>query len=170
MEKESYISPKVKKGKSKTGWGIFAVAAIDRGELLVDFSDGRGEMIDMEEATRRYEQGNDHMIQVADDTYFADTKINVDELEDVDMVNHSCVPNCGMQGNFKIIAMRDIKSGEEITIDYAMVENSDYELECLCGSEVCRGVVTGQDWKEEWLQDKYRGYFTKYITGKIEAL
>jgi len=79
------------------------------------------------------------MIQVSDEEYFAVT--NAEELEDVDLVNHSCVPNCGMQGNFKIVAMRDIKSGEEITIDYAMVENSDYELECSCGSKTCRAAV-----------------------------
>lgn len=168
MEKKSYISPKVKKGKSRAGWGIFAVEEIDKGELLVDFTNGRGKLIGLEETGRLYDQGNDYMIQIADDKYFAVT--NLQELEDVDLVNHSCVPNCGMQGNFKIVAMRDIVPGEEITIDYAMVENSDYKLKCWCGNKTCRGVVTGHDWKEKRLQKKYKGYFTEYITGKIEAL
>ncbi|MFH1354172.1 MAG: SET domain-containing protein-lysine N-methyltransferase [bacterium] len=168
MEKKSYLSPKVKKDKSKAGWGLFAIEPIDKDELLIDFTNGRGKLIDLEEAERLYEQGNDRMIRVSDDMYFSDT--TPDELEDVDLVNHSCEPNCGMQGNYKIVAMRDIKSGEEITIDYAMLENADYELACLCGSEVCRGTVTGYDWKQKKLQGKYRGYFTEYIIGKIESL
>ena len=168
MKKKSYLSPKAKKGKSKADWGIFCVEPISEGELIVDFTNGRGKLIDLEQTAKLYEQGNDYMIQVADDKYFAVT--NLEELEDVDLVNHSCVPNCGMQGNFKIVAMRDIEKGEEITIDYAMVENSTYELECLCGNEVCRGVVTGYDWKKKYIQDKYKGYFTEYITGKIKAL
>jgi uncharacterized protein len=169
MEKKSYLSPKAKKSKSKTGWGVFVVESIRKGEILIDFTNGRGRLIDLEEAERLYEQGNDRMIRVADDMYFSDTTL--DELEDVDLVNHSCEPNGGMWGNFKIVAMRNIEPGEEITIDYAMVENNPgYKLECLCGNETCRGVVTGYDWKKKELQDKYKGYFTEYVTGKIESL
>lgn len=167
-EKKSYLSPKVRKGDSMAGWGLFAVQPITKGELLIDFTHGRGELISLEETNRLYEQGNDYMIQVADDQYFAVT--HLEDLEDVDLINHSCVPNCGMQGNFRVVAMRDIAPGEEATIDYAMLENSDYELDCLCGQESCREVITGHDWKQKKLQDMYRGYFTDYIAGKIEAL
>ena len=148
MEKKSYLTPKAKKKKSRTGWGIFAIEAIDQGELIIDFTDSRGEIIDMKEAARRFEQGNDHMIQISDESYFADTIMDIEDLEDVDMINHSCRPNCGMQGNFKIVATRDIAAGEETTIDYAMVENSDYELECMCGNNNCRGTISGYDWEK----------------------
>jgi len=59
MENKSYLSPKAMKGKSKTGWGVFAVASIDQGELLVDFTNGRGKLIDFAETCRLYELGND---------------------------------------------------------------------------------------------------------------
>jgi hypothetical protein len=69
-------------------------------------------------------------------------------------------------------AWRDIAAGEEITTDLAYCEATpDYCLEpCNCGSSLCRGRVTGNDWKLPALQERYRGYFTPYIQRLIQAL
>jgi len=82
-------------------------------------------------------------------------------------VNHSCDPNM-----LNEVAWRDIQAGEEITTDYAYCEASaTYRLEpCKCGSSLCRGRVTGNDWKLPELQERYRGYFTAHIEGLIRRL
>lgn len=62
--------------------------------------------------------------------------------------------------------MRDIPIGEEITFDYAMLDNEiddSYNFECKCGSSECRGIITGQDWKNKTLQKKYGKYFAAYL-------
>jgi hypothetical protein len=67
--------------------------------------------------------------------------------------------------------MRDIEVGEELTFDYAMTDASDYdEFTCLCGVPMCRGIVTGADWRDPVLQAKYHGYFSQYLMQRIAAL
>lgn len=105
------------------------------------------------------------MIQVDDNLFFAAVKEN--DFEDADYINHSCDPNCGIKGKLVVVAMRDIEPGEEITLDYAMMESSDYSFNCNCGSSNCRKVVTGEDWKREDVQKKYQGYFSDYLAEKI---
>jgi len=63
------------------------------------------------------------------------------------------------------MAARDIEAGEEITTDYASYQSfPSYRLEpCTCGTALCRGRMTGNDWKMPELQQRYRGYFTPYI-------
>jgi SET domain-containing protein len=82
-------------------------------------------------------------------------------------VNHSCDPNM-----LNHVAWRDIQADEEITTDYAYGEaDPNYRLEpCACGSSLCRGRVTGDDWKIPELQRRYRGYFTPHIERMIQAL
>ena len=90
-----------------------------------------------------------------------------------DFLNHSCEPNAGFKGQIAIVAMRDIGSGEQITIDYAMVlyhspHGPAYQLDCRCGAPTCRGVVTDDDWKIEALQERYRGWFQPFLQQEIE--
>lgn len=57
-------------------------------------------------------------------------------------LNHSCEPSCGLQRRFSIYARRNIKAGEEITIDYSTVEANPYwVLHCECGSKRCRRKI-----------------------------
>jgi uncharacterized protein len=67
-------------------------------------------------------------------------------------VNHSCDPNCGVRLNegqaFDFVARRPIDAGHELTFDYAMRNFTidHFPAVCLCGTERCRGSVTG--WKD----------------------
>lgn len=165
----SYISKKVSNKFSKTaGRGLFAIETITKGEIITDFTNGLGEYVDSNKADQLFKEGQDHMIQVDDDLFFAAVKKS--DFEDADYINHSCNPNCGIEGKLKIVAMRDIIVGEEITIDYAMMESSDYSFKCNCGSINCRKIVTGEDWKIKGLQERYEGYFSDYLQGKIDKL
>ncbi len=85
--------------------------------------------------------------------------------------NHSCEPNSGFGGNIVCVAMRDIKAGEELTIDYCMERTEpDYRMDCNCRNPNCRNTITGNDWKNPELQAKYSGYFQWYIEQKIKSL
>jgi len=93
-----------------------------------------------------------------------------DEEEKIKLYNnHSCDPNCGMHGEISFVAIRDILKGEELTIDYAFIDNEDYSFECHCGSKCCRHIITGYDWKIKELQEKYFPYFSQYLKDKIES-
>lgn len=63
--------------------------------------------------------------------------------------------------------MRDVEAGEELTLDYAMMDDCDGEMACNCGTAACRKIVTGQDWRRPELQQKYRGYFSIYLQKRI---
>ena len=66
-------------------------------------------------------------------------------------LNHSCEPNCELvlwkrrKGRGKgiprvwVIANRNVRTGEELTIDYGWPKEE--AVPCLCGSKGCRGWV-----------------------------
>lgn len=165
----SYISPKVKiKDSIKSGKGLFAVEKIKKDEIVADYPFGFGKFVTTKEADEIYDKGLDHMIQIDDNLFFAATKES--ETEDADLFNHSCDPNCGIKNKLKIVAMRDIETDEELTIDYAMMESSEYSFKCNCGSPNCRKIVTGNDWEIPELQQKYRGYFSDYLQNRVNNL
>lgn len=102
------------------------------------------------------------------DDYFVGA-ISAEEEESVKLFNnHSCDPNCGLHGEITFVAIRDIQPGEELTVDYAFIDNEDYSFECHCGSKKCRHIVTGYDWKIEKLQEEYYPFFAQYLKDKID--
>lgn len=159
---KSRISPKV---IVKTGGidkqGMFAIDHIRKGEIV--FIKG-GHIITREELFSS-SVINSYM-PISDDYFLGAT--NADEEKDIKLYNnHSCDPNCGLHGEITFVAMRDIYPGEELTVDYAFIDNEDYSFECHCGSLHCRHIVTGFDWKRPELQEKYYPYFAQYLKDKI---
>jgi hypothetical protein len=85
------------------------------------------------------------------------------------MINHSCEPNCGITGTSSVQALQDIGIGEELSFDYAMTDSSEYdEFICVCGKNICRGKITGNDWQKEEIQSKYKNHFGSYIEKLIK--
>jgi hypothetical protein len=162
----SYLNPKCDSGQfeEKGGCGVFAREPIKKGELLALFG---GRIAARDELDPTMPHFTQRVLQIEDDFYL----ITPDPLEPSDCFNHSCEPNAGFTGQIGIVAMRDIKSGEEINFDYAMCDGSSYdEFTCYCGSENCRGSVKGSDWARPELWEKYDGYFMPYLAKRIEAL
>jgi hypothetical protein len=58
------------------------------------------------------------------------------------LVNHSCDPNCGINGDLLLVALRQIDPGEELTWDYSTTMDHDsWTMRCQCGAMFCRHVV-----------------------------
>jgi hypothetical protein len=74
-------------------------------------------------------------------------------------LNHSCEGNCGFDEEGDFVAIRDIRKGEELSYDYALIEsNPNFSMNCCCGSQKCRHTVTGNDWKDEDFVAKNRDH------------
>ena len=165
MSPLSYRSPKTKVRESKIhGRGLFAKADIAKGEIVAIKG---GHIIDRETLRREITPALGPVeIQIGDNLFIAPVTANERELSML-YSNHSCNPNIGMRGEITFVAMRDIRAGEELTHDWAMTDDDNYEMECHCGAANCRRVITGQDWLKPDLQEKYRGYMSWYLEEKI---
>jgi len=147
---------------SLNGKGIFAKENIKKGEIV--FIKG-GHILTRDEI---FSSGVINSYFPISDEYFLGAT-NKDEEDQIKLYqNHSCNPNVGLHGEITFIAMRDIEKDEELTVDYAFIDNEDYSFECTCGSNNCRKTITGFDWKIKELQDKYYEYFAQYLKDKID--
>lgn len=161
---KSFISPKINIRQSQIhGVGMFPVEPIVKGEIV--FIHG-GHIVSKENLF--YSEIISSYLPLGDDYFIGAT--NKDEEKDVELfVNHSCDPNCGVRGEISFVALRDILIGEELTIDYAMVDNEEYKFNCNCNLMNCRKEITGFDWKIIGLREKYKGFFARYLSDKIES-
>jgi hypothetical protein len=141
---------------NKFGKAVFAMKNILKDEMIAEFD---GEIYDWD-----YEGWNqelyDHVIQ------FEKRKWR-DSKGIARWINHSCEPNCGIKDMFKIVAMRDIQRGEEITWDYEMTENHPWwRMKCECGNKNCRKVIGSYDNMPQVVRDTYKGYISEWLTRK----
>jgi hypothetical protein len=79
-------------------------------------------------------------------------------------LNHSCNPTAGVRGRNVIVATRNIKKGEEVTIDYALSETYPlWHMPCRCGSKNCRRTVKPYQDLSDQRKRKFIPYTSKYI-------
>lgn len=83
-------------------------------------------------------------------------------------LNHSCEPNAGIKERRGIVAMRPIRKGEEICIDYAMNNIDGWSMECACGSARCRGTISTFARLDEATQERYREYALEEVEKERE--
>jgi len=161
----SYISPKCSKGGRSAieGGGLHALADIRAGEVV---GVKGGHIIDAATLSAEAEVIGNSDVQIADQLYLA--ALTRDEHEGVMLyLNHCCEPNVRVAGNVVFVAMRDIAAGEELSIDYAMIDDSPSSMVCHGGTGSCRGTISGQDWRLPALQQRYGRYFSWYLQAKI---
>lgn len=169
----SWVNPKIKTQNTKTkGRGLFTKSPIKKGEVVVIQA---GKIVENHEIDEpplsdfKYD-----CFQIEDGFYICPAEFDINKKEGIFLMNHSCDPNCGVRGQATFVAMRDIQPEEELTYDYAMTDIYHdgigwEDLQCLCGSNNCRGVVTGHDWQHGDLQEKYRGHFSHYVQKMIDS-
>ena len=162
---KTWRSPKIQvREDTLAGRGVVAVEHIARDEIVAIKA---GNIVTGEEIETVTRAAGDLALQIDDDFYIAPrTPEEADEMSV--FINHSCDPNVGFRGQVVYVAMRDIAAGEELCHDYAMERSDDYHLDCHCGSALCRGKVSGDDWKLPELQLRYGEYFSIYIWNKIQ--
>jgi hypothetical protein len=70
--------------------------------------------------------------------------------------NHSCQPNCGINRGMELVALQDIKAGDELFWDYStsMLEKH-WTMHCDCGSAACRNLITDFDTLPLKLRERY---------------
>lgn len=160
-----YLSPKIEARDfdQKGSHGLFARTFIAAGELLIVWG---GVIMSLDEIKNVHADERQYAVQVDEDAFLL-----TPEPEAGDFINHSCNPNAGLSGQISVIALRDIKPGEEVCFDYAMSDSVPYdEFECACGEPTCRGRVSGNDWLIPELQLRYAGYFSPYLQRRINRI
>jgi uncharacterized protein len=125
------------KPSSIHGLGGFARTDLSRGTLVIEYV---GQVITKQESIDRCRLGNEYIFRLDDES---DLDGNV-PWNAARFLNHSCTPNCEAElidGRIWIVALRDIKDGEEITFDYGY-DLEDYRKHpCRCGSPECVGYI-----------------------------
>lgn len=161
----SHLNSKCEARENSTGGcGVFANTMIAKNELISLWG---GRIVHKDELDPSMPRFTQRVLQVDEDLYL----LTAEEKEPTDCFNHSCDPNLGFSGQIGLIALRDIRAGEELTFDYAMSDGGPYdEFECHCGSIHCRRKITGSDWKLPQLWNKYKGYFSPYLARRIEKI
>lgn len=126
------------------GTGGFAKRDLRKGTLVIEYV---GRKVSKKESLARCEQGNEYIFRLDDD---CDIDGNV-EWNPARFLNHSCSPNCEAElidGKIWIVALRDIKDGEEVTFDYGYDLEDYREHVCRCGSPDCVGFIVATEFRE----------------------
>jgi hypothetical protein len=149
----SWLDPRLAVGASAIdGRGVFACAPIAAGEPIVIWG---GELVDV------WRKGS---VAVDEGRYLTGPG------DDSDSMNHSCDPTVWMLDEVTLVVRRALSVGEEATADYALWEADEAwtaPWRCRCGAPVCRGVVSGRDWRLPVLQARYAGRFSPFLQTRI---
>lgn len=130
---------------SKFGKGLFAKKEISAGTVLCRAT---GKELSFEQTVLLKERES-HALQTDFDKYILCEPPFL-------YSNHSCNPNCGVNQNLELFALRAIKKGEELFWDYStsMLERH-WTMKCSCGEMNCRKMITDFDLLPKNLQKKY---------------
>ncbi|MFH0830773.1 MAG: SET domain-containing protein-lysine N-methyltransferase [Parcubacteria group bacterium] len=155
------LSKKIVVNNAKFGRGLFASALIQQGEIVLTFE---GPILHLKEGQRTFgEYTDDHAVQCGPNSW-------VNPQNEARFINHSCEPNCGIKNVFTLVALRDIELGEELTFDYAMIEDSWWKFQCGCGAPSCRKIISGYAALPQEKKEQYKGYISEWIVKKYENI
>lgn len=118
-------------------WGLYAAEAIPPRRKVIEYT---GERINRRETKRRSNERELNYLFTLDPYWTIDGSVGGSGAE---FINHSCEPNLVsriVKGHILYFSLRQIKKGEELTIDYHFA--ADVELvPCGCGAGKCRGTI-----------------------------
>lgn len=118
-------------------WGVFATEFIPARRKVIEY---RGEKISRRETKRRADEREFTYLFTLDPYWTIDGAVGGSGAE---YINHSCDPNLIskiVKGHILYVSLRDIKAGEELTIDYRFDKKVE-RVVCKCGTEKCRGTI-----------------------------
>ncbi len=140
---------------------VFLPKKIKMGQIICLLN---GELCTLDEMIERVNEGKEEPsdpLEVEDEEY-----LDLDEISRT--FNHSCNPNVFVRGKNELVALRDIKIGEEITYDYSTTMNDNEEkiknagrtlwtCKCHCCSDNYRGIID----QFKTLPKKTRNFYIK---------
>jgi len=154
------------KKAGKRGKGLFAKTNIKKGEIVVRKNLTKFKSYSRKEIDKNSKLQSDHCDYVGRGRYVIDTS-------PVSFINHSCNPNCYFAYKTisvgAVVALRDIRKGEEITVDYGVnamdqFDKNEFVLNCHCGSKDCRKRISMDFFKQPIkIQKKYYKYLPPSI-------
>jgi len=147
---------KVQKTVDK-GLGIFAIRDIKKDEVVTEFS---GPVVTIPDLDCYPDEVVNHLFNIGVDKYIM-------AREPAVRTNHSCDPNAGIVGDVLLVAMKDIKAGEEVTFDYSTIIADAWVLECACGSDLCRESIGKYVDLPEEVKQRYLGYTPDWIRSQV---
>ena len=125
------------KSSSLHGAGVYTTAPIRKGARILEYT---GPRLTAKECEGLYTDTEVTYLFAMDDQ-----NIIIDGFGMAAFVNHACNPNCEtdqIADRIWILAMRNIKQGEELTYDYNLFDGDPGELApCYCGAKKCRGTM-----------------------------
>ncbi len=145
------------------GLGLFAKEKIEKNSIIGIFTGKFLKEADLKQIQENY---LNFIFPIEENVYIAPESFY--DIPPIYYINHSCEPNSGIEGNIVLIALKDIESGEEITIDYATIFFNDNRFLCLCKSSNCRKSIHGTDILMPELQKKYGNHISNWIKRKIQ--
>jgi SET domain-containing protein len=118
-------------------WGVYATEFIPRNRKVIEYT---GERISRRETKRRAEASDLIYLFTLDAYWTLDGSVGGSGAE---YINHSCDPNLVariIRGHILYMSRRDIKPGEELTVDYQFDKQVE-RVTCRCGAAKCRGTI-----------------------------
>lgn len=148
------MDPRLRIGEAGAkGKGVFAVAALKPGDTVWDYQGEEKWVWDIPEALWKY------TFQVDPDKYVLPEEGSVGWY-----LNHSCSPNCVILGRTRIVALRTIEAGEELTFDYSTNVGWDgFAMVCACGSPECRHLVRSYRYLSPELKARYGACVSRFL-------
>lgn len=135
------MRPKIKIANCSLGMGLFASARIAPRETIFYLT---GREMDFNEAVTS-EQG-ENSIQIGLNRYVSTSSRARYPDSPARYLNHSCSPNAGFVDEIRLVALDTINPGDEIRFDYSTTMLERYwEMDCYCGSPICRRRVRDFD-------------------------
>lgn len=156
------------KSSSIQGKGVYAIVDIEKDEMVLEIDDSNV----VTDPSKLTKEQNEY-----DCDYLENGKVILMQSPEK-FINHSCDPSTYVKtinGVRKVLAMRDIKIGDEITYDYSINGDNDGTFACQCGSKICRGIYDGNFFRLPLdIQKKYLPYlddwFLKQYKDEIEKI
>ena len=132
--------------------GVFAAKDIPKGTKVIEYKGNKLTKDQSDDrATEIEEMNKSNPDYGAVYIFELNKKYDIDgspEWNTARWINHSCEPNCEIdiiKDHIWVIALKDIKKGEEISYNYGYDIDDFKDHPCKCGSKKCVGYILEED-------------------------
>ena len=121
--------------------GLYANKDIKKGTRIIEY---KGKIITRKQSEENPKFDNDKAIYL----FNLNSRYDLDgdfKYNTARLINHSCDPNCEVDGiglKIWVYAIKNIKKGDELSYDYGFSFDKDFkDYPCKCGAKNCAGYI-----------------------------